>query len=51
MARKHFIIDLSEEDLSTQMPTDGMYEDIECSFCEGRGCEECNFTGLEYPDE
>lgn len=51
MARKHFIPDLSKEDLSTMMPTDGMYEDIDCLYCEGEGCEECNFTGLEYPEE
>lgn len=53
MTSKHFtqMIDLSQEDLSTMIPTDGIYEDIECSCCEGEGCEVCNFTGLEYPDE
>lgn len=45
------ILDLSQEDLSTQTPTDGIYEDIDCACCEGEGCEVCNFTGLEYPDE
>lgn len=53
MTSKYFtqMIDLSQEDLSTMIPTDGIYEDIECSCCEGEGCEVCNFTGLEYPDE
>jgi len=40
-------VDLSQEDLSTMMPQDGIYEDIDCMYCEGEGCEECDFTGLE----
>ncbi len=44
------ILDLSQEDLSTQIPTDGIYEDIDCCYCDGEGCKVCNFTGLEYPE-
>ena len=53
MTTKHFhqMIDLTQEDLSTMMPQDGINEDIECMFCDGEGCEECGGTGLEYPEE
>jgi hypothetical protein len=53
MTTKHFdqMIDLTQEDLSTMMPLDGISEDIDCTFCDGEGCQECGFTGLEYPEE
>lgn len=53
MTSRHYnqMIDLSQEDLSTMMPQDGITETIECMFCDGEGCKECNFTGLEYPEE
>jgi len=53
MTQRHFnqMYDLSQEDMTTHMPQDGIEEDIDCMYCEGEGCEVCNFTGLEYPDE
>lgn len=53
MTVRHYnqMIDLSQEDTSTMMLQDGINEPIECMFCEGNGCKECNFTGLEYPEE
>jgi hypothetical protein len=43
-------IDLSQEDITTTMPQDGMYEEIECLTCYGEGCKDCNGTGYEQPD-
>jgi len=47
----HQMLDLSQEDITSIEPQDGLLETIECSFCDGEGCKECNYTGMEYPED
>lgn len=51
MSKKYFdqMYDLSFE--NTGISTIDPEDDINCQCCDGEGCEVCNYTGLEYPEE